>query len=243
VTPRDADHGAPLPRGCLVFDFDGTILDTEESLFRSWSELWSDHGHQLERVDWQRNIGGVDLFDPWAELEIRLGRPLEPGLVDGRRHRRDQIQADQTVRDGVLAWLSEAEALGIAVGVASSSDHAWVDGHLDRLGIRHRFATLVCAGEDVPAKPEPTSYRVACARLGAEPNRSVAVEDSPTGVSAATAAGLYTVAVPHDLTRDLDLRRADVVVDSLSSLSVGEAFARATARRGPRVGSVSPPPP
>jgi beta-phosphoglucomutase-like phosphatase (HAD superfamily) len=227
----------------VVLDFDGTILDTEESIYRSWVEFWDDHGHQLERSDWQQNIGGVDRFDPWAELEHRLGRPLEPGLRDAQRRRRDEIQADQSIRLGILAWLSEAETLGIPVGVASSSSHRWVGGHLDRLGIRDRFATVVCADEAVPSKPDPASYRLACARLGAEPTRSVAVEDSPTGVSAATDAGLYTVAVPHDLTRDLDLRHADVVVDSLSSLSVADIFERASARRGPRVGSVSPPPP
>ena len=130
----------------------------------------------------------------------------------------------------MVEWLSGAEALGVAVGVASSSPQAWVEGHLTRLGIRDRFAELVCRSEDVPAKPEPTSYRLACERLGAEPTRSVAVEDSPRGVAAAVAAGLYTVAVPHPLTRDLDLGRADVVVDSLSDLSVAEVFEQAAAR-------------
>ena len=65
---------------CLVLDFDGTILDTEAPLYRSWAELWADHGHQLALADWQRNIGGDDLFDPWIELEARLGRPLDAGL-------------------------------------------------------------------------------------------------------------------------------------------------------------------
>lgn len=233
------DRGSPLPGGCLVLDFDGTILDTEEPLYRSWVELWDDHGRQLDRADWQRNIGGDDLYDPWAELEQQLGRSLDPGLADRRRLRRDEIQADQPLRVGVLEWLSGAEALGVPVGVASSSSHGWVDGHLQRLGIRHRFATLVCRSEDVPAKPEPTSYRLVCERLGAEPARSVAVEDSPRGVAAAVAAGLYTVAVPHSLTRDLDLRRADLVVDSLLDVSVAQAFERAAARR---VASVTPPP-
>ena len=144
---------------------------------------------------------------------------------------------------GSSSWLAGAEALGVPVGVASSSSHEWVDGLLGRLGIRHRFAAVVCRGDGVPAKPEPTSYRLACGRLGADPAHSVAVEDSPHGVAAAAAAGLYTVAVPHPLTRDLDLRRADVVVDSLLALSVSEAFERADRRAVPASGGpVSPPP-
>ncbi len=224
----------PLPQGCLVLDFDGTILDTEEPLYRSWVELWDDHGRRLDRADWQRNIGGDDVFDPWTELETCLGRALHPDLADRRRLRRDELQADQPLRVGVVEWLSGAQALGVPVGVASSSPYGWVDGHLTRLGIRDQFAALVCRSEDVPAKPEPTSYRMVCQRLGADPTRSVAVEDSPRGVAAAVAAGLYTVAVPHALTRDLDLARADVVVGSLSELSVAEVFGWAAAR------SVSP---
>jgi HAD superfamily hydrolase (TIGR01509 family) len=228
--PVASDRPAPLPRGCLVFDFDGTILDTEEPLYRSWAELWADHDHQLALVDWQRNIGGVDVFDPWTELESRLGRPLDPSLHHRRRLRRDEIQARQPLRAGILDWLAEAADLQVPVGVASSSSLAWVEGQLELLGIRHRFATLVCRSAEVPAKPEPTSYRMACARLGADPARSVAVEDSPNGVAAAVAAGLYTVAVPHPLTRDLDLTSAHLAVDSLEQVSLADTLARAAGR-------------
>lgn len=213
-----------------MLDFDGTILDTEEPLYRSWVELWDDHGRRLDLTDWQRNIGGDDVFDPWTELETQLGRRLLPELAERRRLRRDVLQLGQPLRIGVVEWLSGAEALGVPVGVASSSPREWVEGHLTRLGIRDRFAELVCRSDEVPAKPEPTSYRLACERLGAEPIRSVAVEDSPRGVAAAVAAGLYTVAVPHPLTRDLDLGRADVVVESLSELTVAEVLEQAAAR-------------
>ncbi len=232
------ESGQPPAGVCLVLDFDGTILDTEAPLYRSWAELWADHGHQLALADWQRNIGGDDLFDPWIELEARLGRPLDAGLRDRRRLRRDEIQASQPLRDGVVDWLAEAAARGVPVGVASSSSQEWVEGKLELLGIRDRFTALVCRSDVVPAKPEPTSYRLACARLGADPARSVAVEDSPQGVAAAVAAGLYTVAVPHPLTRNLDLSAAQLVVDSLERLTLTEALERAAFR--PPTGDGSP---
>ncbi len=216
---------------CLVLDFDGTILDTEESLFLAWSELWAAHGQALERTDWQENIGTEDVFDPWAELERRLGRPLDAGLEEHRRARRDEIQAERGPRPGVLDWLSQAERSGIAVGIASSSPFEWVDGHLARLGLRDRFSCLVCRDEHMPAKPSPSSYLVACERLGADPSRSVAVEDSPHGIAAAVSAGLFTVVVPHGLTNDLDLSAADLVVSSLLELDLSEALAMAK-RRG-----------
>ncbi len=226
-----ADPTRALPRAGLVLDFDGTILDTEAPLYRSWAELWDDHGHQLDRADWQRNIGGDDLFDPWAELEARVGTRLDPSLHERRRLRRDEIQEREPIRSGIHQWLTEAAALGVPVGVASSSSHEWVSGRLELLGIRDHFTTLVCRSAEIPAKPVPTSYRLACSRLGIDPARSVAVEDSPNGVAAARGAGLYTVAVPHALTSDLDLSDAHLVVHSLDEVSLADILERAVSRR------------
>jgi HAD superfamily hydrolase (TIGR01509 family) len=219
--------GSTAGNACLVLDFDGTILDTEEPLYRSWAELWAEHGHRLALADWQDNIGSEDLFDPLIELEQRLGRPLDTATQDRRRRRRDEIQARNRPRPGVLRWLSEAHGAGIPVGVASSSSTEWVEGQLIRLGLRDSFSCLVCRDVGIPVKPAPTSYRMACERLGSDPIRSVAVEDSPHGVAAAVAAGLFTVAVPHGLTSDLDLSAADLVVASLDDLSLADAMGRA----------------
>jgi HAD superfamily hydrolase (TIGR01509 family) len=211
-------------------DFDGTILDTEEPVFLSWAELWDAHGHELVRADWQRIIGTQSRFDPQVELENRLGHPLDAAVWERRRARRDELQANHVVRPGVTAWLEEAGQLGVLVGVASSSPADWVLTHLDRLGLRELFSCVVCAGGVDPAKPDPASYRLACERLGAEPLRSVAVEDSPNGVAAAVAAGLFTVAVPHALTADLDLSAANLVVPSLEPLVLAEILAEASRR-------------
>lgn len=215
---------------CLIFDFDGTILDTEETIYLSWAELWEQHGHEMPLAQWQAGIGTVDAFDPWRELEDRLGSSLDPALRGRRRARRDQLLADRGPRLGVMAWLEEAEALGLPIGVASSSPPDWVEGHLRRLGLRDRFMCLVCCEGALPAKPDPTSYRLACERLGATPAWSVAVEDSPNGVLAAVGAGLLTVAVPHALTASLDLSAADVLVESLEELSLVEMLDRAHRR-------------
>lgn len=217
---------------CLILDFDGTVVDTEEPLYRSWAELWAEHGHALTLSEWQNIIGTDGVFDPWAELERRVDRPLDPGLQDRRRARRDALQALENLRPGVTEWLDASEDLGVPVGIASSSSADWVEAHLESLGLRHRFACLVCRDDGIPPKPDPTSYRLACERLDAEPSRSVAVEDSPHGVAAAMTAGLFTVAVPHGLTADLDVSSAHIVVDSLEELTLRDALDHA--RRGPR---------
>ncbi|MDQ1358158.1 MAG: hypothetical protein QOG44_2531 [Acidimicrobiaceae bacterium] len=185
---------------------------------------------ELVRARWQAVIGTEGVFDPWAELQREVGRPLDPSLEARRRARRDELQAAYAPRAGVLEWLSQADRLGLPVAVASSSPAAWVEGHLDRLGLADRFALLVCRTDLIPPKPDPTSYREACYRLGANPRWSVAVEDSTHGVAAAVTAGLFTVAVPHALTVDLDLSAADVLVASLDDLTLTEALALARER-------------
>jgi len=215
---------------CLVLDFDGTILDTEEPVYRSWAELWDEHGQELALAEWQAIIGTVAGFDPWAELERRLDRSLDPALQARRQARRDDLQAGHVPRPGVMAWLEEARILGVPVGIASSSPEAWVRGHLGRFGLEAFFSAVVCCDVTVPAKPDPMSYRLACERLGAEPSRSVAVEDSTHGVAAAVSAGLFTVAVPHGLTVGMDLSAADRVVASLDMLTLGDAVAAARLR-------------
>jgi HAD superfamily hydrolase (TIGR01509 family) len=213
-----------------VLDFDGTILDTEQPVYQSWAELWAEQGVDLARARWQAIIGTDAGFDPWTELQVELGRALDPALQERRRIRRDQLQAAYRPREGVLEWLGEARQLGVPVAIASSSPVEWVRGHLDRFGLGSEFAVLVCRDDVVPPKPDPTSYREACQRLGADVHRSAAVEDSHHGVAAAVAAGLFTVAVPHGLTNDHDLSAADLVVSSLATLGLADVLDRAARR-------------
>ena len=218
-----------MVRAVLVFDFDGTIADTEMPLFVAWSELYAQHGVPLDLERWQSIIGTDDDFDPWDELVAHAG-PLDPALNRARQRRRDALIHEAGLRPGIQQWLDDAERLGVPVGIASSSPPSWVEHHLERLGLRDRFGCLARADGVLPGKPDPTSYRHAVEQLGGDPALSVAVEDSPNGVRAAVGAGLYTIAIPHDLTRALDLTDAHEVHDSLESVSLEAALHRSASR-------------
>lgn len=221
-----------MSNSCLVLDFDGTILDTEEPQFLAWAELWEEFGHELSVAEWQMHIGELDTFDPAAELANRTGREIAPSRHVERRRRRGELQALTGPRDGVEEWLEDAAVLGIPVGIASSSPWEWVEPHLDRLGLTSRFACIVCSSTAIPPKPAPDSYLAACNLMEAEPRLSVAVEDSPHGIRAAVAAGLFVVAVPHGLTGTLDLSAANVRLQALSQMKLSEAVATAVQRSG-----------
>ena len=137
-----------------------------------------------------------------------------------RRDRYMELVEASPVLPGVLDLLREVDEHGIPVGVASSSTRQWVVGHLRRVGILDRFDSVLCRDDVSSAKPDPELYTRSVEALGAVPSRTVAIEDSPNGIAAAKAAGLFYVAVPNPMTRDLPIDGADIRVDILSEVTI-----------------------
>jgi HAD superfamily hydrolase (TIGR01509 family) len=201
----------------LVFDFDGLILDTEGPVFTAWSETYERHGQRLSAEFWTSIIGyGLDHFDPMADLERRVGRPLDRDAVQvTRRRRQAELTLALEILPGVREWRQEAADLGVRLGVASSSGRSWVTGHLERLGL-DGWGCVRCGDDVERTKPAPDLYLAVLECLGVPPDEAVAVEDSGVGVEAAKAAGLFCVAVPSSLTAGHDFSRADLVLRSLA---------------------------
>lgn len=216
----------------LIFDFDGLMVDTEVPAFQSWQEIYRAHGHELLLDDWALCLGtSHDAFDPLTDLATRLGRPVDRTELETlRQSRKGVLAAEQQALPGVVEYLNEARRLGLLVGLASSSPHAWVDGHLERLGLLGYFDTIQCA-EDVPrVKPDPALYLAVLAALGVRADEAIVLEDSPNGVRAANRAGIYCVAVPNALSMLLVLDHADLRLASLADLPLAALLERVPAR-------------
>jgi HAD superfamily hydrolase (TIGR01509 family) len=217
---------ARMTLDAVVFDFDGLIIDSEWVIFESARAAFEVHGHQLTVEAWATIVGlGDDDELMWATLVAAMGiegfemATFSPTYRAQDRSDRDSLPA----LPGVEVLVDSLTAARVPIGVASSSSVAWLERHLDRLGLLHRFGTLV--GADLVGgvgKPAPDVYLRACADLAADPTRSVALEDSGHGVTAAKAAGMTAVAVPSRITRHNDLTHADLVVGSLEHLSLGD---------------------
>lgn len=213
----------------IVFDLDGLLVDTESSDFAAWERAYREHGHELPRDAWTARIGSDgSSFDPLAHLRALVGAGFDEIDVQRRRRaHRDALLARLAPMRGVTELLDAADAAGLATAVASSSERAWVRARLDEAGLAGRFRVLCCR-EDVPrVKPDPALYRKAVSELGIAPSRAIALEDSPNGVAAAVAAGLYCVAVPGPMTRGLDLSGAHLVLRSLADTSIEALVAAA----------------
>ena len=214
----------------LIFDFDGTILDTETPEFESWCGEFATHGATLTLDWWSGCIGTAGpAFDPYDHLEKCIGRPVDRSAVRARRRAQYMALIErERPRPGVLPWIAAARDAGLSLAVASTAGRHWVHGHLDRLELRRSFDHTACGDEVERVKPAPDLYRLALQRLGKEPGQAIAIEDSPNGVAAAKAAGLFCIAVSNPLTAPLDLSAADLRLSSLADLPLAEVLRTVT---------------
>jgi len=220
-----------VPIRAFLFDFDGLILDTEFASRAGWERLYREHGHELPTELWATLVGTTHApWDPMTHLEELVGGPLEREALNERRyaHELALIEAEE-LRPGIEEYLAAAQERGLKRAIVSSSSRRWVDMHLQRLEQAVGWDAICTAdGDPARAKPAPTLYLEALELLDAAAGDAVAFEDSPNGVLAAKAAGVFCVAVPNEVTRDLGLEEAgaDLVLDSLADLPPETLFAR-----------------
>lgn len=209
----------------LIFDFDGLIVDTESPDYVSWQQVYQSYGCELAVEKWGQIVGGTGAsdFDPHSHLEELCGQQLdrEEIWISRRKQYLDELSV-QPILPGVLDYLDEAERRGLQLAIASSSPENWVRGHLARLGIYQRFDAIKTADDVKRTKPDPELYLATLEALSRKPEQTLVFEDSPNGVKAAKAAGIYCVAVPNPLTTQLEFIGADLRLNSLSEKTLGE---------------------
>jgi HAD superfamily hydrolase (TIGR01509 family) len=213
----------------LLFDFDGLLYDSETSAYEVWRELYAEHGAEFPLALWQAEVMGrppdTSDFDPLAHLRELTGSAPDPTpTLQGLARRRSQLFPD-TLIPGATDLIAAAKTHGVRTAIVSSNDRVRVLEHLARAGAAPDFDAIITAeGDPERGKPNPTLYLEALVALDVAAPEAVAFEDSPNGIAAAKAAGLYTVAVPNALTRGAPgLERADVTLDSLAHFRLDDA--------------------
>lgn len=213
----------------LIFDFDGIIIDSESPELLVWQDVFAAHGRTLDFEVWADLVGRPRAhFDLYSYFQTHIDPSAD--LAALRKERRARVIAltqAQPVLPGVHDYLRGARELGLKLGVASSSSSGHVRGHLQRLDLLHYFHTTKCFEDTQAHKPEPAPYLAVLDELDVEPHEAVAFEDSPNGVSAARAAGIFCVAVPNPVTCRLPLDHADHRLASLADEPLESILRRA----------------
>jgi HAD superfamily hydrolase (TIGR01509 family) len=207
----------------VIFDFDGVVLDSETPEYESHRRIYERCGVTLTVDEWCGVIGtwseGHD--EQWFRrlCAQSSGAPGRDAYFAERRQIFDAIVPAAPMR-GVRELLLQLRDAGIAAAIASSAPARWVVGAVERLGVRPLFDAVVTGDEVAHRKPAPDVYLEAARRLGVDPARSVAIEDSEPGITAACAAGMKVIAIPHWLTERHDLSAAHLTVAHAGELTV-----------------------
>jgi HAD superfamily hydrolase (TIGR01509 family) len=204
----------PLP-AAVIFDNDGLLLDTESVWTRAEQDLFERRGIEFTPAH-KRELVGTSAEIAGGLLEQRLG---EPGRAFELIEELNELVVAE-LEHGVEAMVGASELLhqlkrrGTPIGLVSNSPLIFVRRSLEIVGFADHFDVVLSAHEVVAPKPAPDPYLEACRRLGVEAGPSVvALEDSPTGVAAARAAGLTVIGVPS--LDGIELAEAHHIANSL----------------------------
>jgi HAD superfamily hydrolase (TIGR01509 family) len=205
----------------VVFDLDGVLIDSEQVWDEAREQLAEERGGRWHPQA-QRDMMGMSSTEWSRYMHERIGLPEPPEEINREVVERlmaiyrEHLPAITGAREAV-----ERLAARWPLGLASSSNRELIDLALELLGVKDLFAATVSSEEVARGKPAPDVYLEVARRLGVDPIRAAAVEDSHNGILAAKAAGMRVLAIPnrHFPPGEEALAQADVVLDSPAELT------------------------
>lgn len=203
-----------------LFDFDGTLCDTERENIDLVRDILHDLGAPVTDDELTSLCGGDDRVTVPPLLE-RYGSPATIDEYEARRDGcyRTYAEADLALEPGARELIDGLRARGVAVGLVSTTTARCILTALDRMRLLGLFDVVVCGDMVSRRKPDPEPYQRAMGLLGVEAAHTVVVEDSTTGIAAARAAGCHVVAYSR-LVMGQDQSAADEVIDSFAGFSL-----------------------
>ena len=204
----------------VIFDFDGTIIDTETIWFEVYRELLQDKFNlELPLEEFAKCIGTTD-EGFFQYLEAQTGTKIDVNELKQLAHVRFlDKKGILEVREGVVEKLEEAKELGYRIGLASSSSREWVEGFLRQFELWDYFTVIKTSEDVVKVKPDPALYLKALEDLQVEPQEALAIEDSLNGAIAAIEAGIKCIVIPNQVTAFLTFHKETIRSESFADFN------------------------
>jgi len=212
----------------LVFDFDGTIIDTETAWYIAFRDAYKEHGVDLTLEMYSQCIGtSLKTFNPYEYLITDLNLPIDrEAFRESVQLQHAALMNKEVVRPGIQNYLDEARKAGLKLAVASSSKREWVEQHLEQLKLKDYFEVIRTADDVVNVKPDPELYNQALEALGVTADEAVAIEDSPNGARAAAAAGMHCVVISNTITGTLEFDMPHQRLSCLTDLAFNDLISK-----------------
>lgn len=221
----------------VIFDCDGTLVDSEEFHFLAWQAAFQKQGHFLDKEFYINHFSGVGDFEISKIAINLLGFNCADELLSHKNKCFDDYQAGgitpvTSTVEFVKRLYHQKEQHGLKLAVASGARKEEILQNLKNLHIEHYFDIILSGRDDLceyedpegTNKPKPYVYLKTAKMLGVKPEECIAIEDSRTGVSSAKKAGCFTIAIPNDYTQAHDLSQAHVKINSFADLSIDDFF-------------------
>jgi pseudouridine-5'-monophosphatase len=205
----------------VIFDMDGVLADSEPVYVAAIDAVLASQGKKMDRALHEK-ITGHGVHATWETLIEAMSLPgnVADYLDAYDRELQTRLAKLRDALPGVQDLIAALKRRRIPIAVASSSWLAWVDALLTGIGLRDAFDAVASATEVENPKPAPDLYLLAASRIGMAPERCVAVEDTPTGLTAARAAGMLAIQVRSASTAFPPLPEADIVLASLEDFDL-----------------------
>lgn len=205
----------------VLFDMDGTLIDTEKYLTKFWIQAAAEAGVKLtlEESCEFRSFASKFAAPYFAE---KYGEQFDYMAIRERRKELMKKHLEEhgvEKKPGVEEALAELKNMGVQIAVVTATDEIRAKDYLRQIGIYDLFDDVVCATMVDRGKPFPDVYLYACERIGKKPEECIAVEDAPNGIRSAYEAGCKVIMVP-DLTGPEEdfMQKICCVADSLKEV-------------------------
>ena len=216
----------------IIFDCDGTLVDSEHAHYAGWKHALQNQSHDLSVEEYCSYVGhSTEVIA--GLLSKKIGKECSDEIIKNKLEYFLTLQnkglppIHHTV-DFVHRLAKEKEKFGLRLGVASAAGKNEILIHLKNLGIEHLFEVILSGRDDLENyhdvegvnKPKPYVYLHMAKTMNLKPSQCVVIEDSCSGVTAGTTAGCITIAIPNSYSHKQDFSLADLKIESFAGMSV-----------------------